>query len=357
MAIKYISAAAIAGIMVLAIAAGAWIFLIKPTTDKITANEGQRLANSAEDTRESALKLGQSFRQAIPMPDNIAQRPPEGLAAARSTTSGQTPGGSPPSPNPVQDHYQAARDAAGELFKQPGANPPAAAPAAPINPGAPTAPTAPGANPANPSAAAGTNPTAGTAPGAEPGSAPGAAQEPDNDPLRHHTAAGKDAAALQKELEGENGYSSRFVQEVRILEVQWQDRYNAAMDAHDEFKARVQEVDRRAQEYFSSQIKLRNELHSYELRQQRDLRLANERKIYSEWRGQVARTQATAERIRRELEDLNNEFRSLGLSAAFQQFTQQHIELPASMLTLQKDINMFEQQHAKLKAEFLPTTR
>ena len=361
MALKYISASAIAGILVLALAAGAWVWFIKPTADTITANEGQRLANSAEDTRDSALKLGQSFRQVIPMPDRIAQRAPEGPAAARATTSGQTPSGSPPSPNPVQDQYQAGRDAARQFFQGPGqsgANPGAANPANPAaNPAAaPAAPIAPGTNPAGPTA--GANPAAANPGGSPAGSAAAAAaQEPADDPLRHRTEAGKDAYALQKELEGESGYSSRFVQEVRILEVQWQDRYNAAMDAHDEFKARVADVDQRAKEYFSSQLQLRNELHSYELRQQRDRRLANEQKIYSEWRSQVARTQATAERIRRELEDLNNEFISLGLSAAFQQFTQQHIELPASMLTLQNDINMFEQQHAKLKAEFLPDPR
>lgn len=342
---KYISAAALAAIVVLALGAGAWFWLIKPPVDRLTANEGEKLHAGVQDTRASARQLGASFRQLIPQTVPVSQTPDNSPAAARSTTSGQTPGQPPPT-GPTAHQYQTAREKAFQVFNQPprnSASPPRAA--APGNPEVPEHPAAPAA----------VADSAGAAPGTPGAAAAGAAdtRPAEPDPMRHQSKAIRDAETLRRELAEKNPYASDFVREVRVIEQNWTARYNAAMDDYDDFKARIKTVDRQASDYFKVQHRLIADLHNPERAQRLRARIAREFKTYQDWRGQVRRTEATADRIRLDLEDINTEFKSLNLSAHFNQITESFINLPVSMQLLNEDLREFEKQHDKLVTEFL----
>ena len=340
---KYISAAALAAIVVLALGAGAWFWLIKPPVDRLTANEGEKLHAGVQGTRDSARQLGASFRQLIPQTVPVSATPAHSPAAARSATSGQTPGQPPPT-GPTAHQYQTAREKAFQSFNQPprsSGSPPRAT--APGNPEAP-------ANPAAPAGHAGNIDPAGTG---TAGATAAAARPAEPDPMRHQSKAIRDAETLRRELAGKNPYASDFVREVQVIEQNWTARYNAAMDDYDDFKARIKTVDRQASEYFAVQRRLIADLHNPERARWLQARIAREFRTYQDWRGQVRKTEATADRIRLDLEDINTEFKSLNLSAHFNQITESFIDLPVSMQLLNEDLREFEKQHDKLVTEFL----
>lgn len=313
---KYITIGAVTALVFMMLAAGAWQFILKEQVNTARANEGDRLLQATEDTRTSAHRLGASLRDMIPK------------TAISGPANPPEPGAAPPAPRPAAGIPGV--DYARNAFQNPTAildggvqepQPPAAAPV----PGQP-APVQP------------------------------AIQQPPAtlDPNRNQAPAVVAGRAIADQIREQHPYDNAFRREVAIIQENWDSRYNTAVEAYDEFLAKINETDRLAAEYFDAQKAITDSFNNPQTRQLYRERDAYEAATYERWRAQVRETQFKATEIHLQLQDMNFQIEKLSLSAAFSSIQSQFFTLPASMRLLEEDLVQFDRQQKQIRQTFLP---
>lgn len=195
-----------------------------------------------------------------------------------------------------------------------------------------------------------------TAPGQQP---PGANPEeipptPDYSQYTHKSEhAVRDAIEylnrLQQELEPSQ---TQYIQAVEQLQRAWAPRYSKAVQEYKRFAYRIDHADAMANDYFTVQQNLTEQITNSQDRRRAQERDLAEHRVYLDWREQAFRTLGQAQLIMNDLHDMNIVITKQRLSAHFAALYEDFQQIPPAITLLHRELERFRKESERIQKTF-----
>lgn len=145
---------------------------------------------------------------------------------------------------------------------------------------------------------------------------------------------------------------SNFIAAADSLRKEWEPRYKSARAEYNKLNEQVEASKNTAEEYFTVQRGLTDQLHEPSVKAQYRASDQLEREVFRKWAEQADKTVLVAYEIMLDLEDMDVIIAKTNLSAHFATLNLSTQALPTSMLALHEELDHFRQASQEINATF-----